>query len=491
VLRIDGIEKRFGGATALAGVSAYFTAGEVRALVGENGAGKSTLGKVISGVLAPDRGSLELDGELVRWRSPPDALARGFARVAQEPALVPELSVAENLALGAWPRRGPFVDRRELALRAVRALDALGLGLDPERLAGELSLSEAQLVEVAAALRRGARCIVFDEATSALTEVEAQRLFAEVGRLAASGVLVLWISHRLHEARRLADRVSVLREGRLVETLPASEADDERLALAMSGAPGERTRTTRDVPKERLLCVRGLCVPPVEALDHARQRGEIRGVAGLVGAGKSELLQALAGLRRDARGSVELEGRSLGLGRVRSMMARGVVLVPEDRLRQGLVASLSVVEASLLGALDRWRAPLGFFQRRAARAAAVAQLDRLDVRRASDELAVADLSGGNQQKTLFARAALYHPRELLLDEPSRGDDVAAKARLHEEIRARAAGGTGVIVASSDLDELFELCDRLLVLREGRAVGVWSRGEIDALGVVLAMTAGKL
>lgn len=508
------VGKRFGGTRALDALTLTVESGECHALVGENGAGKSTLGRILAGIHAPDSGQVRLDGRPVRFRSPADARAAGIAMVHQELAFCPDLSVAENLVLGDWPVRGPGglrVDRRAMLARAQQRLDEIGASLDVTAPLSSLSTAQEQLVQIAAAVGTGASVLIFDEPTSSLTPPEAQRLFALIARLRARGATIFYVSHRLAEVEALADRISVLRDGRLVATLPrasATPADLVRLMLghelvtsasaSASGSATTRAPTTPKTPEAQrpsaspaqdstLLRVEGLsspgCFTDISFTVHA---GEIVGLAGLVGAGRSEVARALFGLDAAARGRVLVDGMPLRLGSPQRAIAAGLALVPEDRKRQGLVLSQGArANWSLprLAALPRWGRPalaaLRLVDRRAERRAAAAALASVGAESsalAALEQPVASLSGGNQQKVVLARWLSTGARVLIVDEPTRGVDVGAQAAIHELLRARARAGSGLLLISSELDELRALCDRLLVMREGRLVGELPRSE---------------
>ena len=481
------VGKRFGGTRALDAVSLAVESGECHALVGENGAGKSTLGRILAGIHAPDEGALRLDGRPVRFRSPADARAAGVAMVHQELAFCPDLSVAENLVLGAWPRRGPlrlFVDRRATHELARRRLAEIGAELDVAAPLSSLSTAQEQLVQVAAAVGTGASTLIFDEPTSSLTPAEADRLLALVGRLRARGATILYVTHRLAEVEALADRVSVLRDGRLVATLPRAEASSAALVRLMIGRDvpvaegrGPVSATAGAAATAPLLQVRGLSSPSrFSDISFEVRAGEIVGLAGLVGAGRSELARALFGLDAAARGEVRVDGTPLRLGSTRAAIAAGLALLPEDRKREGLVLGLGARanwSLPVLRRLPRCGGPLAALRlvdRGAERRAAVAALAAVGATPASVERPVAALSGGNQQKVVLARWLSTGARLLLVDEPTRGVDVGAKAAIHALLRDRARTGTGLLLVSSELEELLALADRVLVMRAGRLVG---------------------
>jgi ABC-type sugar transport system ATPase subunit len=484
LLELRRIGKRFGGVRALHDVSLVVEAGACHALVGENGAGKSTLGRILAGIHSPDSGELLVDGRRCAFRSPADAQAAGIAMVQQELASCPDLSVAENLALGRWPRRGPFVDRRAAERRARGLLAGIGAQLDVRRPMRELSSAQEQLVQIAAAVGTGARAIVLDEPTSALTVADAERLYALIGVLRARGVTVLYVSHRIPEVFRLADRITVLRDGACVGTLRRDATSPRDLVRRMIGRElsGERAEPPAGPPGEPLLEVAGLGSPGRFAdVGFSACEREIVGLAGLVGAGRSEILRALFGLDARARGRVTVAGRTLRPGSPQAALAAGLALVPEDRQREGLVLSLGAGanwSLAQLPALRRraWPArALGLLDGGSERRRAAAALAAVDVRAASLDTPVAALSGGNQQKVVLARWLATQARVLLVDEPTRGVDVGAKAAIHRLLLERAAAGAALVLVSSDLDELLALSSRVLVVREGRLVAEFPRG----------------
>ena len=471
-VRFDGIVKRFPGVLALDGVTLDVAAGSCHALCGENGAGKSTLGRILAGITRPDGGRMMLDGSEVRFAEPRDALAAGIGMVHQELAFCENLTVAENLCLGALPSRRGLVRRDEMAHRAEAMLADVGAALDPWRPVGELTVGQQQLVQIAAAVGGGARIIVFDEPTSSLSQHEAERLFALLDRLRARGTTCIYVSHRMPEIYRLCDTITVLRDGRVAATRPASELGERELVQLMIGRPlAEYFPPHADVAGgEELLRVERLSSPgKFSDVSLTLRAGEVVGLAGLVGAGRSEVAAALFGLDRAATGRVAIGRKPVALRTPRQAIRLGVGLVPEDRKRQGLVLSGSGVHNLSLAILDRL-SRFGFVRRREERALAGDYFERLRVRTPGLDAVVAGLSGGNQQKIVLARWLAAKSRILILDEPTRGVDVGAKAEIHALIGELAAGGAGVILISSELPELLALSSRILVLRDGRLVG---------------------
>ena len=485
-IELVGVSKQFPGVRALDDVSLRIAAGACHALCGENGAGKSTLGKLLAGIETPDRGEIRLDGRPVRFQGPRDALRAGVGIVHQELAFCDNLSVAENLCLGGLPRRGPFVSRTDMARRARAQLEAIDadLHLDVDKPVGELTVAEQQVLQIAAAVGGGARIVVFDEPTSSLSQHEAERLYQLLGRLRERGTTCVYVSHRMPEIFRLCDTVTVLRDGRHVLTSPAGELDESALVQAMLGRhgrqveqvlPGGQPPPTGDI----VLRVEGLSSPPRFAgVSFEVRAGEVVGLAGLVGSGRSDVAQAIFGLDGAARGRIEVGGLALPLGSPVEAMRAGIGLVPEDRKRQGLVLGLSGLEnvtLPVLPELARW----GWIRPAAAKARARDAFARLKVRVPDLDGPAVGLSGGNQQKLVLAKWLAANCRLLILDEPTRGVDVGAKAEIHALVRELAGSGTAILLISSELPELLALSTRFLVLREGRVAGELPAGADQA------------
>lgn len=473
------ITKTFAGVTALADVSLSIRRGECHALMGENGAGKSTLGKVLAGIHRPSSGEIHIDGAPARLACPADAARAGVGMVHQELAFCPDLSVAENLALGRYPRwAGVFVRRGEMERRARRLLARIGAELKVTRPMRELSTAQEQLVQIAAAVGSGANILVFDEPTSSLSEHEAQRLFALIESLKADGVTIIYVSHRMPEVFRLADRISVLRDGRYVGTVEKSATTEEELVRMMIGRPVAAyfPRHLAAAVGPRRLCVERLSSPRrFTDVSFEVRAGEIVGLAGLVGAGRSELAQAVFGLDAAARGVVEIDGQTLRLGNVQDALRLGVGLVPEDRKRQGLALQMSGRENFSMVILRRLQRLFLLDQARERREA-TDLFAKLAVKTPSIETAVANLSGGNQQKVVIAKWLARELKVLIVDEPTRGVDVGAKAAIHALLDDLAQRGLAILLISSELPEIVNLSTRVLVMREGRIVGDVPRSE---------------
>ena len=462
---------------ALLGVDLDLRAGEVHAVVGENGAGKSTLMKIVAGVYRPDSGSIRLGGVPILNESPRQALERGISMIHQELNLAPNLSVAENVFLGRAPTRGGLIDWRRLYADVEALADRLGIDLDVRARVDELSVARQQMVEIAKALSLDARVIIMDEPTSALTERETEALFDIIARLKSNGVAVVYISHRLDEIFRVADRVTVLRDGRLVGTLPIAQATQPQLIGMMVG----RELTTL-FPKESVeigdpfLEVRHLRRKgALEDISFVLRRREILGLAGLVGAGRTELVRVLFGADPLDGGEILLEGRPVRIRRPRDAIRLGMGFVTEDRKLQGLVLGMNVRENETLASLAQV-SKLGFLNLGRERTLAARLVEQLGVRTPSVEQEVANLSGGNQQKVVIAKWLATRARILILDEPTRGIDVGAKAEVHALMSRLASQGVSILMISSELPEILGMSDRILVMRQGRLSGEFTRDQ---------------
>ena len=471
-VELRDISKSFGGTHALEGVSLGIGHGSIHALVGENGAGKSTLGKIISGVHAPDHGQLLLAGEPVRFRSPRDAISRGVILIAQELATVPSLTVAENVFLGVEPRQAGFQNRRELRRRYTELAASVGFELDGDANAGSLRTADQQKVEILRALCRNAQLIVMDEPTAALSRPDAETLHVVIRKLARSGTTVVLVSHFLNEVLELADEVTILRDGHLVQTVPVTGQTEDSLLSAMLGRPLDATFPPRRlVPADApvVLSVRGLTAPGVNDVSFDLRAGEILGLAGLVGAGRTELARAVYQANRVGAGTVSVAGAA-GMvsvtGTPRTAMRAGMAMIPESRKEQGLLLGRSVLENVTLSSLARL-SRAGVVRPRLERRAAREMLTKVDVRGGGQEVAASTLSGGNQQKLLFSRSLLRDPQVLIADEPTRGVDVGAKRAIYELLASLTESRLGVLLISSDVEEILGLAHRVLVMRAGR------------------------
>ncbi len=475
LLSAHEIQKSFAGVPVLWGVSLELQAGEVHAVMGENGAGKSTLMKVLAGLLRPDSGEVRLDGRKVEFRHAHDALRGGVAMIHQELMPFPNLTVAENVLIGQEPcsRWTGWIDRKRLHSEAARLLARFRVPLCPSQAMSKLSVAEMQTVEIAKALAHEVRVLIMDEPTSALSEQEVDALFEIIQDLRKRGVGILYISHKLAEVQRLADRVTILRDGRNVSTHPMGEITSDRLVSLMAGremkAGASSCQETRKYSGTPVLSVRGLTRQgEFRGVSFEVRKGEVLGFAGLMGAGRTELVNAVYGLDPADEGEIWMENQPLTVRSPGDALASGIGLVTEDRKEYGFIPKLSVRQNITLAALTQWTR-WGLIDHGAELRMVEEQIRRFRVKTRHGDEAMECLSGGNQQKIVIARTLLAQPKVLLLDEPTRGIDVAAKLEVHEIIRELAKGGMAVVLVSSELPELFSLCDRILVMRQGTVV----------------------
>jgi simple sugar transport system ATP-binding protein len=498
LLELRGITKRFPGVVANDGVDLDLRAGEVHALLGENGAGKSTLMNVLYGLYHPDSGEILLRGKRLKLRSPREAIAAGIGMVHQHFQLIPVLTVTENIVLGAEPHRGPVMDVRRAEEQVLDISRRFGLPVDPRARVESISVAQQQRAEILKALYRHADVLILDEPTAVLSPQEARDLAETLRGLAREGMGIIFISHKLNEVLDLADRISVLRLGRKVATVPREGATAEGLARMMVGRDVDLSGTRRPggAPGPAALSVRGLVVRDDRGLEAVRgvdlevREGEIVAIAGVDGNGQTELIEALTGLRRPERGSIVVNGREVAGAQPRRVAASGLGHVPEDRHRHGLVLQFNLSENLVLG--THYRPPaarLGWLHPRYIVEKARRLIRRFDVRGGGPATPAASLSGGNQQKTVLAREIDRQPEVLLAAQPTRGLDVAAIEFVHERLREQRDAGRGVLLVSFELDEILALADRVLVMYEGRIV-LESAGDAatrEELGV--AMTGG--
>jgi rhamnose transport system ATP-binding protein len=490
LLAVTSITNSFAGVQALKGVSFDVRAGEVHALVGENGAGKSTLIKVMSGAEWPDAGTIEVRGRAASRLDPSSARALGSAVVHQQPALFPDLTVAENLLLGLDAGRWRRVDWRARRARAQQLLARVAASIDPDRLVESLTMPEQQLVAIARALGADAEVLILDEPTASLTAPEVEALLNVVRRLRSQGTGIVYISHRLDEVLAIADRVTVLRDGRSVATSPTTGLGSRDIVRLMVGDElhEPEARQSRALG-ETALEARGLTsrLAGIRAISFVLRRGEILGLAGLVGSGRTLLAETLFGVTPADEGDVLIDGRHVPIGSPRDAMRAGLAYVPEDRRRHGVVLEMSIAANNTLASLPAVSRH-GLIDRRAERNIATGSIERLQIRTDSPDAKAGTLSGGNQQKVAVARWLETKPSVLILDEPTQGVDVRSKGEIHRIIQELADQGLAVLVISSDMHEVLTLSDRILVMREGTIVGEVSR-ERATQHAVLALALG--
>jgi inositol transport system ATP-binding protein len=501
LLRMSGISKRFPGVHALDNVALEVAPGEIHALLGENGAGKSTLLKILSGAQQPDAGEILLGGQSVTLASPQDAQRLGVVTIYQEFTLAPNMTVAENVFIGREPGAGPFVNWRAMAAQTKAITDQIGLGLKPFAVVRDLSVAEQQMVEIARALSMKSRLIVMDEPTSALSAAEVQKLFRIVRDLKAQGISVIFVTHRLEEVMEICDRYTVLRDGRFAGSGLVRETTIDGIIRLMVGrqldalfAHREAATTGEVALKVEGLSRRGKAQDQnATVLDNVSlevRRGEILGVAGLVGAGRTEMARAIFGADRFDAGRVFIDGKPAVIRSPEDAIRRGIGLVPEDRKQQALFLSLGVrVNLSMASHQRILRA--GVFIDEAAERRLVDEYRKtLNIRMASQDQTISNLSGGNQQKVVLARWLALRPKVLIVDEPTRGIDIGAKVEVHNLLFEMARSGIAVIAISSELPEVLAVSDRIVTMREGRMTGEISRQEASEERLMAMMTLSK-
>jgi ribose transport system ATP-binding protein len=497
VLRMEGISKAFPGVQALKDVDFEVMPGEVQALVGENGAGKSTLVKILSGAYKKDAGRIVLNGQEIEIESPEHAQQMGIAIIYQEFNLTPNQSVAANIFIAREPLLpGPgrllnLMDRRRMEREAQEHLDRVGARVPPTALIRDLSVAEQQMVEIAKALAVDARVVVMDEPTSALGEDEVERLFEIINMVKEQGIAVVFITHRLEEVFRIADRVVVLRDGLRVGSLPINEATPEEIIRMMVGRePKDMFLKGEAEIGPSLLEVQGLTRRGVvEDVSFELRRGEILGFAGLVGAGRTETARLLFGADHKDAGEIYIDGELVQIDAPSDAVTAGIGFVPEDRGKQGLVLGLSLLENIVLPTLDRYIRMAFLLDRRRLNDTAQGYVDKLQIRTPSLRQKATFLSGGNQQKAVLAKWLASQPRVLIMDEPTRGIDVGAKAEVHALMSQLAQEGVGIIMISSELPEILGMSDRILVMSEGRVAAILDRAEATQ-EIIMAYAGGE-
>ena len=478
VLQIEGISKSFPGVQALSDISLGVRAGTVHAVLGENGAGKSTLMKILIGMYQPDAGSITFRGRKVQIPDTRTALDMGISMIHQELSPVPEMTVAENIFLGRQPRgRGGLLDWRRMNKQAADLFERWGIPLDPTARMKSLSVAMMQLAEIAKAISYESRVVIMDEPTSAITDREVDLLFEIIHRLRAAGTAVLYITHKMDEVFRISDEVTVFRDGRLVGTHPASEMDSAGLIRMMVGRELTHLFPKKDCEiGEVVLSVRGLTRGRlVQDVSFDLRKGEILGLAGLVGAGRTEVLETIFGIHRPEAGQILVGGRPVRIHSPRDAIGAGIGLLTEDRKGSGIMGVLSVRDNMFSAAMQRY-SKAGFLQFRKINAAAEQQREALAIKTPTMKQLIQNLSGGNQQKVLISRWLLTLPEILMIDEPTRGIDVGAKSEIHRLMSFLAGQGKAVLMVSSEMPEILGMSDRIVVMHEGRVSGVLDRSE---------------
>jgi ribose transport system ATP-binding protein len=489
VLAVRDISKTFGAVTALSGVSLDFRQGEVHGIVGENGAGKSTLMKILAGVQKPDAGEILVDGKVVQFAGVREALKHGIALIHQELNLVDDLTVAENVFLGREPTRGLLIDRGRQREATARLLTQVNSRVSPDDRVGDLPLAQRQLIEIAKAISFDSNVIIMDEPTAVLGRQEAEALFALIADLKSQAKTIIYISHLLPEVIQVCDRISVLRDGRFVETMPAAGATPAQLANAMVGRElGDFYPTKQTWESEELLEVSDLTTSGAENISFRLRKGEILGIAGLVGAGRTEVCEAIAGLR-PRTGTVRVGNQTLSPGSPTAALSAGIGYVSEDRKGKGLILDMAIQSNITLPHLDAYGRV--FLNHGKELASAEEWREKLSIKASDVSLPVGSLSGGNQQKVSIAKWLDTNTvRVLLLDEPTRGVDIGAKREIYDLIVHLASQGLGCVVVSSEMPELLGICHRILVMRDHRLAGELSQAEMSEQRV-MALAAGVL
>ncbi|WP_296433474.1 sugar ABC transporter ATP-binding protein [Rhizobium sp. UBA1881] len=493
IASIKGCTRRYPGVLALDNATFQVAGGEVRALLGKNGAGKSTLIRMLTGAEIPDSGTVEVDGEELRHAGSgraQDAFDKGVRVVYQELSLVPGMTLAENLFLGRWPRKGGVIQYAEMEAQACEAMGRLGLERAPNTLVASLSPAERQLLEIARVLLGKPKLVILDEPTSSLAAAEAEKVMAAVTRIASEGIAVIYVSHRMNEIRQIAHSATVMRDGRIIDTVDVKGADTREIVRLMLGSEGSQAAALENRSQEKtLLEVRNLALAPkLNSVSFHLKAGEVLGIAGLLGAGRTELLQAIMGVRRQDQGEVLVDGKSVRPGHYKRMLSRGFGYTPESRKEEGIVPLLGVDENTLatnFSGVSR----SGILSAKMMAEATRKVIERLHVKTARTDTPIGTLSGGNQQKIVIGRWVYANSRVLLLDEPTRGVDVEAKAQIYAIIRQLAAEGRSVIFVSSEIEELPLVCDRVLVLRDGTLGEEFKSPNIDQDALMAACIAG--
>lgn len=494
LLRVESLGKQFPGVKALDGVSLHIGRGEVLSVIGENGAGKSTLMKILAGVQEADTGQVIVDGKPVRIDSCRAAMHHGIVLIHQELNLADNLDIGANIFLGREPRKFGLIDRRTIRRESARFLKMVGLDASPDTPVSQLSIGQQQMVEIAKALSVNARVLIMDEPTSSLSTRETERLFEVVKDLRSQGVSVIYISHRLGEVKELSDRVTVLRDGRNAGELGREEITHDNMVRMMVGRDISQfySRDSHE-PGKVLLEVNGLVTPewPAHKLNFEVRAGEIVGVAGLVGAGRTEMLQVLFGINRPVSGTIRLDEKSVEIESPIDAIQAGLALVPEDRKRHGLVLEMSVLRNVSLAGLRRHQRPGGFRNGSQETRDTEKMIADMRIRTPGADQVVQFLSGGNQQKVVIGKWLALKPRVLLLDEPTRGIDIGAKQEIYQLMEQLAADGVAILFVSSEMEEVLGMSDRVLVMHEGAIAGELSRDELSEEAIMHLATGGSL
>ena len=491
ICRVKNVTKVFPGVVALDDVSFDILKGEVHAVIGENGAGKSTLMNILSGVYKADKGSVEFEGKKVSFNQPREAQERGIAMIHQELSLAPHMPASENVFIGRMPKnKFGFIDRPKMNKDCTKALNNLGVShVNPKTLVKELSVSEMQLLEIAKAMSLNSRMLIMDEPTSALTVGEIEFLLEIIDGLRKQGVAILYISHKLEEVMQISDQITILRDGKHIATKPKEEMDEKTMIDLMVGrdfkqeADREMMRNYDEL--QPILEVRNLfdVGGKVKGVSFELYEGEVLGLTGLVGAGRTELLETIFGGKQMKSGKILIDGKQVRIRSTRDAIKRGIGLIPEGRKVQGLFLKLNVEDNMLATTLKHLRSNLGLLNKRAAHKVANEYKDKLDVRTPSLKQIISNLSGGNQQKTIVARWLMTKPRILFMDEPTQGIDIGAKSEIYKIIDDLSKQGVSVVLLSSEMSEVLSLCDRVMVMHHGELRGVLHHDDADQVKIM--------
>jgi inositol transport system ATP-binding protein len=479
ILELQHISKFFPGVKALDDVNFQLKKGTVHVLCGENGAGKSTLMKIIDGVYKTDKGDIFINGEKVSIRDPMHAKANGIAMIFQELSYVPDLTLEENLCLGSWPKKGARIDWRNIRRRTIDLMEQEGLHYAPDTKLRSLSVSDIQMIEILKAVSYDAKIIIMDEPTSAITDKEVQRLFQKIAELKARGASIIYISHKMDEIFKIADEITVFRDGRSIITEDAKNLKVDQVVEYMVGRKIENQYPKETVPiGDEILQVEGLTQPGVfEDINFCVKAGEIVGFAGLMGAGRTEIMRALFGLDTYSSGSIKIHGEKVHIKNVRQSIKNGLAMLTEERRRTGIVPILSVKYNTTLASLNKVIYK-GFLHTKAEDRIVKEACESMNVKTPGLDATIANLSGGNQQKVVLAKWLICDPEILIADEPTRGIDVGAKREIYELMSKFASKGKGILMISSELPELIGICDRIYVVSEGRITGMLTRPEFS-------------
>jgi ABC-type sugar transport system ATPase subunit len=492
LMEICDLDKSFPGVHALKKINFDLKAGEVHALVGENGAGKSTLIKIISGVYRGDSGSISINGELVDFSNPGMASASGIGTIYQDFELANNLSVAENISLGMLPNKRKIIDWKAITDNARQVLNRLQIPIDPNIEANLLGIGEQQIIEIARVISHDVKVLIMDEPTSALSNDEVEHLFSVIKKVTSQGVGVIYISHRLEEVFRISDRISVLRDGQTVGTFETKEADPAKIISLMLGSRNHIVEYKGGRKKQDVILEVNKLEGPLlkHPIDFQLHRGEIVGFAGLMGSGRTEILKSLFGLGGQIMGEIKVEGYQCKITCPQNAMDVGIALVPEDRRREGIFPNLSVMENMVISNLKSIK-QAGIISTVKEKQLASENIKRFNVKTPASETLISTLSGGNQQKVIFAKWLATNPKIILLDEPTRGIDVGSKAEIYAITNLLVEDGLGVVLVSSELKELMDICDRILVIRGGQITSEVYRNEFDYNSITAMMMGTEL